>query len=286
MRLGLGLTLFSLCNPQFSQSKKVGIAKGIDIIIALDISKSMETKDLSKLHSRLDIAKRSITRLLKEGLSSDRVGLVVFAGNAYKQVALSRDYDALIFDLGNVNTNMLSIQGTNLSAAIDLSLTSFSSKDKTNKAIILVSDGENHEPNAIQSAKKALTDHNVKVYSIGMGTPEGARIPKYDDNGELLGYLRNNRGNTVLSKLNEEMLKSIAESGKGLYHKASNTNLGLEEIIEDINTIEKTEFGKNDYKNYDSQFQWFLAPGIVLMILSLLLYNDQLKRTQRLNLFA
>lgn len=286
LRLGLGLMLFSLCNPQFGKSRKTGLAQGIDIIIALDISKSMEARDLSKLHSRLDIAKRSISRLLKEGMTSDRVGLVIFAGNAYKQVALSQDYDALMFDLGNVNTNMLSVQGTNIAAAIDLSLTSFNFEDKTNKAIIVVSDGENHEPNALVSAKKAFKENNVKIYSIGMGTPQGARIPKFDTQGQQFGYMKDNRGNTVLTKLNEKMLQDLADAGNGIYIKATNTSLGLEEIIEDIDKIQKTDFGKKKYKDYDDQFQWFLGPGLLLFVLSLLVHNDQRKNSEKHNLFA
>lgn len=285
MRLGLGLMLISLLNPQFGEQKRMGSAQGIDIIFALDISKSMETRDLSKGYSRIAIAKRAINKLLEDGLKGDRAGLVIFAGNAYKQVALTQDYEALMYDLGNINTDMLRIQGTNIANAIEVSLTSFNKKDKTNKAIIVVSDGENHEADAVLAAKNAFDSKEVKVYTIGMGTPRGARIPKVDSDGNVYGYIKNNQGNTVLSKLNEPMLQEIAEVGNGAYIKATSTDLGLDYIIEDLNKMEKTNFGNTEYTEFKDQFLWFLIPGALLYLLSSFIQSDFMRSKKKYNLF-
>ncbi len=284
-RLGLGFIIISLLNPQFGISKKAGIAQGIDVVFALDISKSMEAKDLSGNYSRLDIAKRAINKLVKDNMTG-RVGLLVFAGNAYKQVSLTHDYDAFRFDLSTVNTNMLKYQGTNIANAIDLALTSFNSASKTNKAIIVVSDGENHEADAVAAARKAYEKHQVKIYTIGMGTPKGARIPNVDENGQLRGYIKDEKGNTVLSKLNEDMLKELAKKGNGAYVKATSTDLGLDYIIEDIDKIKKTKFGETKYEDFLDQYQWFLGPGIVLFLISLLFTTDFSTRKTKKSLFA
>ncbi len=284
-RWGLGFIVISLLNPQFGIKQKAGVAQGIDVVFALDISKSMEAKDLSKTHSRLDIAKRAINKLVKDDMTG-RVGLLVFAGNAYKQVSLTHDYDAFRFDLGTVNTNMLKYQGTNIANAIDVALTSFNSKDKTNKAIIVVSDGENHEANAVKAANRAYKNEKVKIYTIGMGTPNGARIPNVDENGQLRGYIKDEKGNTVLSKLNEDMLKELAQKGNGVYVKATSTDLGLDYIVSDIDKIKKTKFGETEYDDFLDQFQWFLGPGIVLFLLSFLFVTDFSKRKAKRALFT
>ena len=187
--------------------------------------------------------------------------------------------------LNNINTDIVSRQGTAIGKAIRLAGNSFTQDAESNKAIIIISDGENHEPDAILAAEKAFKEHEVKVFTIGMGSTKGARVPVYDQNDRLITYKKDRDGNTVLSKLNENMLKEIAEAGKGKYTKAEGTNLGLNEIMDDINQIETTEFGTSIYHDFDDQYHWFILASIILFIPVLLIQNETLNKNKKINLF-
>jgi len=284
IRFGLGLLIIALANPQYGIKRKTGKAEGIEIIIALDVSNSMLTRDMSSAN-RLQVAKRAINKTILENLGGDQVGLVIFAGSAFKHTALTTDHNALMYSLDMVEPYMISNQGTNISNAIETCLTSFNMESRTKKAIIIVSDGENHEPEAINAASKAYKENGVKIYTIGMGSLTGSRIPVYDRNNKLTGYKKDSEGNTVMSKLNEETLKNIADAGGGKYNKAESTELGLDDIINDINLIDKTKTGTTGYMDYSDQFMWFLAAGIMLLIPAMLIQTDTIQRKKKIKLF-
>lgn len=281
-RLGVGLLIISLTNPQYGKKKRAGLSQGIEIVLALDISNSMLARD-DKKRSRLDIAKRAINKLLQEKLGGDKVGLVIFAGGAYKHTPLTTDFNALVNSIALVEPYMISSQGTDISNALETALTSFNLESETNKAIIVVSDGENHEQDAILAASSAYKENNVKVYTIGMGNPKGATIPVYNQRGDVIGYKKDQSGRTVLTKLNEKNLENIAEAGHGHYTKANFLDLGLNEIVDDINKIEKTKYGKSPYYDYEDHFHFYLTLALLLIVPSLVLGNNS--KLEKLNLF-
>lgn len=272
---GILFIIISLTNPQFGKNEKKMKQSGIEVMVAMDVSNSMLARDLSESKSRLDITKLAIQKLLNQ-LSGDRVGIVVFAGKAFNYTPITSDYDFIKMDVSTISTNMLSAQGTSIGEAINTSLKSFDEKSKVKKAIIVFSDGENHEDDAIQAAKNAK-DKGVKVFTVGMGTDKGVPIPIL--NGEqIIGTKKDNTGNTVLTKLNEQMMIDIAKAGGGVYLRANKSNVKIEEIIDVINDIEKSKFDTKEFLEYEDQYQWFLAIGMTLLIISLLISESKTKK--------
>jgi len=291
VRNAIAMFIIAGCNPQYGKSMKDQKIKGIEIMIALDVSKSMLAKDLDDKSKpfktqkdRLQIAKRAIKQLLNK-LGGDRVGIVAFTSTAYKEVPLTNDYSIVKLHLDAMHTDMMSVQGTNIGNAIKESVSSFNLKTGTNKAIIVISDGEDHEKMAELEANNAA-DKGIKIFTIGMGTPQGAVIPEYDRNGVKRGNKRDQNGKTVLIKLNETMLQNIANSGSGTYTKATATNLGLNQIVEDLNNIEKSEYGEKEFLSYDNQYQWFLAIGLLLLVIDMLILLKRNSLADKLNLFG
>ncbi len=282
LRLGLSFIVIAMANPQYGENEKMVESKGIDIMIGLDVSNSMLAEDLEKGYSRLKIAKMAIEKLLDK-LHGDRIGVVVFAGDAYKQVPITPDYHVAKMFLKNINTGMISAQGTNIGLAIEKALSSFDFEDGTNKAIIIFSDGEDHEQEGIDAAKEAKKK-GVPVFTIGMGTKQGVPIPIYR-NGVKVGNKKDKDGNTVLTKLNEQYLIDIAEASGGAYTRANGLNVGIDGIVNQLNAIEKATISQEKYTGYDDQFQPYLAIGIILLILNFMLTDKRTKLTDKLNLF-
>ncbi len=282
LRLGLSFIVIAMANPQYGENEKLVESKGIDIMIGLDVSNSMLAEDLEKGYSRLKIAKMAIEKLLDK-LHGDRIGVVVFAGDAYKQVPITPDYHVAKMFLKNINTGMISAQGTNIGLAIEKALSSFDFEDGTNKAIIIFSDGEDHEQEGIDAAKEAKKK-GVPVFTIGMGTKQGVPIPIYR-NGVKVGTKKDKDGNTVLTKLNEQYLIDIAEASGGAYTRANGLNVGIDGIVNQLNAIEKATISQEKYTGYDDQFQPYLAIGIILLILNFLLTDKRTKLTDKLNIF-
>ncbi len=282
LRLGLSFIVIAMANPQYGENEKLVESKGIDIMIGLDVSNSMLAEDLEKGYSRLKIVKMAIEKLLDK-LHGDRIGVVVFAGDAYKQVPITPDYHVAKMFLKNINTGMISAQGTNIGLAIEKALSSFDFEDGTNKAIIIFSDGEDHEQEGIDAAKEAKKK-GVPVFTIGMGTKQGVPIPIYR-NGVKVGTKKDKDGNTVLTKLNEQYLIDIAEASGGAYTRANGLNVGIDGIVNQLNAIEKATISQEKYTGYDDQFQPYLAIGIILLILNFLLTDKRTKLTDKLNIF-
>ena len=251
-------------------------------MIALDISKSMMAEDIIDEYNRLDIAKLSIGKLMNE-LRGDHVGIVVFAGEAYKQLPLTPDYQVAKLFLKNIGTDMISSQGTDIGNAIELCMSSFSEERKNNKAIVIISDGEDHEEMAVNAAKEA-TEEGVVICTVGMGSEKGVPIPIVR-NGKKIGIKKDKDESTVLTKLNEENLIQIAQAGNGTYTKTRGLNLNLRKILDRINEIEKTTLKKDRYSTYDDQFQWFLLPALLLLFLDFMIFEKRGRIDDQIVLF-
>lgn len=271
--------VIAIANPQIGSRLEKAQRKGIDLIIALDVSNSMMAQDVKP--NRLAASKQAIVKVIDK-LQGDRIGLVVFAGRAYTQLPITTDYAAAKMFLSMVSPDMLPVQGTAIGEAIILSTNSFSD-NKHNKAIIVISDGENHEGNAIEAAENAL-EKGIKVYTIGMGLPEGGPIPEYT-NGEITGYWKDNEGNTVTTKLNEPMLRQIAAAGEGYYVRANNSQAGLNKILEEIDKLEESEFETQTFSDYEDRFQYFIALALFLLIVEFTIVERKSKWTDRIKLF-
>ncbi len=267
-RQALALLVIAAANPQYGKTKKEAIASGIDLMIAIDVSNSMQARDMSGDQDRLRLARLAIEKLIGK-LHGDRIGLVVFAGEAYTQLPITSDYSAARLFLSGISTGMVTSQGTAIGRAIETCMEAFGTQEGNHKAIIIISDGENHEDDAVGAAK-AAAEKGVIVNTVGMGSPAGAPIPLFE-NGRRVGVKRDREGNTVITRLNETMLKDIARAGNGSYIKASGTNLGLEQLLKELSKIEKNQYDTDTYTDYEDQFRIFLGVAILLLLLESLI---------------
>ncbi len=271
--LGLLMLIFALARPQFGSKLKEVKKEGMEIMIALDVSRSMEARDISP--NRLTRAKQSVKHFIRR-LDEDMIGMVVFAGDAYIQIPLTNDYAIARMYLDNVDTDIVPVQGTNLAKAIDMAVKAFSPDPEPAKVLLLISDGENHEENAIEAAKIAARD-GVKIYTVGMGTKKGWPIPKSSG-----GFHKDNSGQVVISKLNETMLSSLAEAGKGKYVLSGKSGSGLDVILNDISGLEKTEKEVEVYSEFDDQYQYPLALAVILLLVELIISRKREHNIEKL----
>jgi len=265
IRNALAFFIIALMNPQYGRGKQKAISEGIEIMIELDISNSMRALDLDTEKSRLDIAKLSIERLLNN-LHGDKVGIIIFAGNAFVQVPLTTDYRTAKMFLSSVSPDMMSNQGTDIAAAIRKAMETFDFEDGVNKTIIVMSDGEDFEGDAIQAAKEA-NEKAVMVSTVGMGTTKGTVIPDYK-NGKRVGLKKDEKGNTVMTHLNQDMLMQIAQAGGGSFTMAQGTYVNLYGLLDSIKNIDKKELDSQLYTDYEDQFQWFIGIGLLFLFVS------------------
>lgn len=272
--------VLGLANPQIGTKLEEVKREGVDIIIALDVSNSMLAEDLSP--NRLERAKRAIEQLVDK-LHNDRIGIIVFGGQAYTQLPVTTDYAAAKLFLSTINTDLIPTQGTAIGAAISLAMESFDFKNNSGKAIVIITDGEDHEGDVMAEIKSA-NEKQVVIHTIGMGSAQGAPIPFYK-NGQQLGFKKDREGNTVVTKLNEEMLAQIASAGNGIYVRASNAESGLNIILEKINRMQKAEFGTKIYTDYEDRFQYFIAISILLLVLELVITERKSKWLNTIKLF-
>lgn len=264
------LIVIGLANPQIGSKLEEVKREGVDIMIALDLSNSMNAEDL--IPNRLERSKRAIQQFIDQ-LHSDRIGIVIFGGQAYTQLPITTDYAAAKLFLSTISTDIIPTQGTAIGAAIDLCMDAFNFETASSKTIVVISDGENHEDDAQSAAKKAASK-GVKVHTIGVGSPQGAPIPIYRGNQQV-GFRKDKEGNTVVSKLNEEMLKEIAVAGNGIYVHATNNQGGLSYIMDEINSLEKAELGSKVFTDYEDRFQYFIGAALILLLLEILLSNKK-----------
>ncbi len=278
--LALSVLIFALARPQFGSRLREVKRKGIELIIALDISNSMLAEDIQP--NRLERAKQAILRLLDQ-LENDRIGLVVFAGDAYIQVPITTDYASVRMFLNNINTDIVSRQGTAIGKAIRLANHSFTQDTEANKAIVIISDGENHEGDAIQAAEQA-NDKGIKVYTIAMGSPDGAPIPMRADKYQK-GFLKDREGNVVTSKMNPRMLSQISAAGGGKFYHATSTNVGLSKLFNELNKLNKTDIDTRVYSEYEEQFPAIVWIALGLIILDFLILEKRNKWLKNINIF-
>lgn len=251
-----------------SGSEKVQ-RKGVDVVVALDVSKSMWAKDIAP--DRLTRAKQLVMTMM-EKMKSDRVALVIFAGRAYLQVPLTIDYGAMRMMLQNVTPDLVPTQGTVIGDAIDLSMKSFSQKEKKYKSLVIISDGEDHDETAIAKAKEA-SEAGVIIHTVGVGSPDGSTI--YDP--ATKGLKLDEQGNPIVSKLNEGELKNIAAAGKGTYSLLRNTDGVAEKLVDEIDGMEQKQLGAVVFSSYDSYFQYFLGIAFSLLVIEWLLPEGKRK---------
>ncbi|HVW96906.1 MAG TPA: VWA domain-containing protein [Mucilaginibacter sp.] len=278
--IAYGMLVIGAADPQIGSKMEEEKRKSADLMILLDVSNSMLAQDL--VPNRLENAKRAIAQLI-DNLHGDRIGLIVFAGDAYVQMPVTTDYSAAKIFLNTINTNMVPTQGTAIGAAIDLGLKSFDFKNGTGKAMIIITDGENHEDDAVAAAKNAA-DKDVTVHVIGVGSADGAPIPIYQ-NGKQVGFHTDSVGKTVVSKLDENMGKEIAAAGNGAYVRATNANSGLGIIMDQIDKIQRKTVDTKSFKDFEDRFQFFLAAALLLLIAEFFIPNRKSQRLSNLKLF-
>ena len=274
------LIVIGLSDPQTGSKLEKIKRKGVDMVFALDVSNSMLAQDITP--NRLERAKQAIVHLLGK-LENDRVGLVVFAGKASIQMPLTTDYSATRLFLANINPGMIPVQGTAIGDAIETSASSFGNT-KQSKAIIVITDGENHEDNAVEAAQ-AAAGKGIRVYTIGIGLPEGAPIPVYSGTTQI-GYKKDASGITVITRLNEPMLQDIAKAGKGIFVRANNSQSGVQEVFDQINKLEKSEYNEAFFSDYEDRFQFFILAALILIFGEVLVADRKGRLSGKIKLFS
>ena len=258
--------IIGLVNPQIGSKLEEIKREGSDVVICLDVSNSMMAEDFKP--NRLQKATQAIEKLIDK-LTNDRIGVIVFAGEAYVQLPITSDYGSAKLFLESINCDAIPVQGTVTSSAIELAMKSFGTEEGKNKSIIIISDGESHDDNAINIAKEAA-QKGIMINTIGIGTPEGVPIPYYKNNIQM-GYRKDKNGNTVITKLNETALEEIAQAGNGVYVRASQAEVGLMSILKQINKLDKKGFDEKVYTDYEDRFQIFIAIALALLLVELIL---------------
>ena len=277
----IALLIIGAANLQSGSKMEKVKREGIDLFLCVDISNSMHAEDIAP--NRLERSKQAISKLISK-LGGDRIGIIVFAGNAYVQLPITTDYSAAKMFLSTVDTDLIPTQGTEIGRAIELAIKSFG-ENEHNKAIVIISDGEDHENGDAVKAAQDAAKYGIKIYTIGMGLDEGAPIPLYNKYGKKTGYKKDKDGNIIITKLDDHILRQIAEIGDGLYVRASNSNVGLDKIYEDINKTEKSEIESSVFTDYDDQFQWFVGAAILLLIIEILISSGKKEWESKFNLF-
>lgn len=274
--LAMALVATALARLQFGTHMEMLKREGIDIIVALDVSNSMLARDMKP--SRLEKARQEIRGII-DRLKGDRIGLVAFAGQAYVQCPLTLDYSAARFLLGAMEPSSVSVQGTSLTAAIRKAVEAFSQKERKHKVVLLLTDGEDHEGDAIQVAEDARKE-GVKIYTVGIGSPAGEPIPMLDRNGNQVGFRKDETGEVVITKLDEMTLQKVSLATGGKFYRATHGELELDKIFDEIAGMEKKELEGTLITRYDDRYQWPLLLAILLLIGEFFL-SERKKSNQR-----
>jgi len=275
-----GSLILGVANPQIGTKLEEVKREGVDVMIALDVSNSMKAEDIKP--NRLESAKQEISRLIDK-LQNDRIGIIVFAGDSYLQLPLTTDYSAAHLILSTIDVDVVPIPGTAIGSAIQLAMKSFAEGEKKHKVIILITDGENHEDDAIAKAKEAHEEGAV-IHTIGMGSPDGAPIPIYQNNVQT-GFRKDGDGSVVVTKLDEQALLQIAEAGGGKFIRATNQQNELEAIFKEVQSMEKKEFGTKMFTEYEDRFQYFLGMALLLVVVEFFVSERKNRLLAKLNLF-
>ena len=257
--------IIALVNPKIGTSLQTVKREGVDIVFAIDVSKSMLAEDIAP--SRLEKAKQLTTQIINN-LVSDRVGIIAYAAKAVPQLPITTDYSSAKMFLQNLNTDMLSSQGTAIDEAIQLSRSYYNDEEQTNRVLVIISDGEDHNDLSLEVAE-AAAEEGIKIFTIGVGTEKGGPIP-LKRNGIVMSYKKDQNGATVITKLNTNTLSEIAKEANGTYVDGKNTNDVIETIGDILNKMDKKEFEAKEFAEFEDQFQWFLGLGLFFLILDIL----------------
>jgi len=278
--LAFACLVIALVNPKIGTKLETIKRQGVDIVFAVDVSKSMLAEDIAP--NRLEKSKQLVTQIINN-LASDRVGIIAYAGKAFPQLPITTDYASAKMFLQGMNTEMLSSQGTAIDEAIQLAKTYYDDEEQTNRVLIIISDGEDHNNIAANVAEEA-NEEGIKIFTIGVGKTKGGPIP-IKRNGIVLNYKKDNNGETVITRLNEETLISIAEEADGQYINGNSTAEVVEAIREILNKMDKKEFEAKQFAEYKDQFQWFLGFGILFLCIDIFLLERKTAWLNKLNLF-
>ena len=270
----------ALVNPKIGTKLETVRSEGVDIVFAVDVSKSMLAEDIAP--NRLEKSKQLVTQIINS-LVSDRVGIIAYAGKAFPQLPITTDYASAKMFLQNMNTDMLSSQGTAISEAIQLSKTYFDNEDQTNRVLVIISDGEDHDGEALNVAEEAA-EQGIKILTVGVGDLKGGPIP-IKRNGVILNYKKDNRGETVITRLDETTLKDIASEANGVYINGRNTADVVSAIKGELDKMDKQEFESKQIADFKDQFQWFLGIGILLLFIDIFFLERKTAWLTKLNLF-
>lgn len=269
------LLITALAQPQFGAKLREVKRSGVEIMLAVDVSRSMLAEDFKP--NRLERTKNAVNRLVEQ-LEDDRVGMVVFAGDAFIQLPITSDFVSAKTFIRNISTDIVPVQGTSLSKAIELASRSFSEQSHKSRAIILVSDGESHDDDPIAAAQ-AAKEKGIVIYTVGIGTVEGSPI---NINGEMM---KDDQGNMVVTKLSEEVLQQIAVLTGGMYVRASNQSVGLDEILKRIKLMEKQDFNSLAFAEYNDQFHYLVALALVLLLIEFVMIDRKNRILSRISIF-
>ncbi len=276
--IAIGFFSLLLARPQFGSKLETVKRKGVEVMIALDISNSMLAQDIQP--NRLEKAKRLVSKLV-DGLENDKIGLIVFAGDAFTQLPITSDYISAKMFLETINPELISKQGTAIGAAINLAARSFTPQEDISKTIIVITDGENHEGDALVAAKEAAAK-GIQVNVLGVGMPEGSPIPIAGSND----YRRDREGNVVVTRLNETMCQEIAKDGHGLYIRVDNTNSAQKAIESEINKMAKSDIESKVYTEFNEQFQFITWIVLLLLVAELLILECKNPLFRNIHLFS
>ena len=272
--------VLALVNPKIGTKLETVRSQGVDIVFAVDVSKSMLAEDIAP--NRIEKSKQLVTQIINS-LGSDRVGIIAYAGKAFPQLPITTDYAASKMFLQNMNTDMMTSQGTAIREAIELAKTYYDDEEQTNRILVIISDGEDHEGDAAEIAEEA-NDQGIRIFTIGVGNESGGPIP-IKRNGVILNYKKDRNGETVITKLNEDTLKEIAREANGVYINGSSTSEVVDTIKDLLDKMDKKEFESKQIADFKDQFQWFLGFGILFLFIDIFLLERKTEWLKKLNLF-
>ncbi|GGD81215.1 vWA domain-containing protein [Planktosalinus lacus] len=274
------LLIIAIVNPRVGTQMEEIKREGVDVVFAMDVSKSMLSEDIAP--NRLEKSKQLVSQLLN-ALGGDRVGIIGYAGAAFPQLPITTDYNAARMFLNSMNTDMVSSQGTAIGEAIELSKTYYDNENQTSRVLIIISDGEDHQGN-IENAINEASELGIKVITIGVGTPAGGPIP-IKRNGVLQEYYRDKNGDRVITKMDDVVLKQIAQTTDGLFLYGDSTTEVVDGVKDYLNKLDKEEFETMQFSAFKSQYQWFLAGALLLFFLDIFLLERKTFWLEKLNLF-
>ncbi|HET8804773.1 MAG TPA: VWA domain-containing protein [Aequorivita sp.] len=278
--LAIACLSFALVNPKIGTKLETVKREGVDIVFALDVSKSMLAEDIAP--NRLDKSKQIITQIINS-LAGDRIGIIGYAGSAFPQVPITTDFSSAKLFLSGMNTDMVSSQGTAINQAIEMATTFYDDEGQTNRVLFIISDGEDHGGDIVHIAEEAK-EKGIRIFTIGVGTVEGGPIP-IKENGILQYYKRDQNNEQVITRLGEETLKEIAKTTNGEYLDGSNTKAVVDQIKALLGGMDKKEFEAKQFTDFKDQFQWFLAGALFLLVLDVFLLERKTAWLKKLNLF-